>query len=79
MKKEIIWNLSLLFIGCAWMFFKHYHMLGFRSYNLNRTIGWGNPYWELMTILILGFLLGVVLIVFRYMFITIFQWIKNYR
>jgi hypothetical protein len=77
LKKELIWNLSLLFVGCSWALFKNFRMLGFGSYNLNRTIGWSNPYWELTQILLAGFLFGIALIVFRYIFIAIFRWIKN--
>ncbi len=78
MKKEVIWNLSLVLVGCSWVLFKNFHMSGFGSYNLNKAIGLSNPYRELTLLLILGFLLGIVLIVLRYIFITIFQWIKNH-
>jgi hypothetical protein len=80
MKKEFIWNLCLLFVGCSLAFFKLYPMFlgGINSYNLNRTIGWSNPYKEAITAIFgVGFSFGIVLIAFRYIFIVIFRWFKK--
>jgi hypothetical protein len=80
MKKELIWNLSLLFVGCFLALFKFYPMLvgGINSYNLNRAIGWDNPYKEaIIAIFGLGSFWGIALIVFRYIFIGICNRLQN--